>query len=188
MTKTDWKNNFGTYFNSGVRVTTAWWLAWALNLGKLPVAMKCQIKNQKSGEWSLYLQLCRYTYLVSSQATIQGLQVLHYGPWMLGSEIENPNGVHPPSWSRQLMVHVCCQRVRHGSILVWKQNSVGLTVFLEQCLVEKGLKSKCCRFYDLHQACSHQRPYLLWSYSSFYPCLFLFHTQRPQFPGLMSHW
>ena len=65
MTKTAWKKSFGTYFNSGVRVigrrrvalktskTTAWSRAVVLKLRKLPVAMKCQIKNQKSGEWSL---------------------------------------------------------------------------------------------------------------------------------------
>ena len=28
---------------------------------------------------------------------------------------------------------------------MWKQNCFGYTVFLEHCLVEEGLKSKCCR-------------------------------------------
>ena len=118
---------------------------------------------------------------------------------MLGSEIENAGVLETflistlplcPGNPSSMVVHVCCQKVRHGHgcILVWKQNSFGITVFLEQCLVEKGLKSKCRRFCNLLSACSHQRPWaILWSYSSFHPCLFVFHTRRPQFPCLMRH-
>ena len=59
----------------------------------------------------------------------------------------------------RMVVHVCCQKIRHGWILIWKQTSFGLTVFLEHCLVEEALKSKCCRFCNLHCACSDQRLY-----------------------------
>ena len=64
-----------------------------------------------------------------------------------------------PGNPSRMVVHLWCQKVRHGWILVWKQNSFCITVLLEHCLPEKGLKSKCCRFYNLHSACSHQRPY-----------------------------
>ena len=101
--------------------------------------------------------------------TIQRLQVLHYKPWMLRSETENPNGVletfltmldpHGPGNPSRMVVHVCCQKTRHGWILIWKQTSFGLAVFLEHSLVEKGPKTKCCRFCNLHWGCSHQGPY-----------------------------
>ena len=64
-----------------------------------------------------------------------------------------------PGNPSRMVVHVCCQKIRHGWILIWKQTSFGLTVFLEHCLVEEGLKSKCCRFCNLHWACSDQRLY-----------------------------
>ena len=73
-----------------------------------------------------------------------------------------------------MVVHVCCQKIRHGRILIWEQNSFGLTVCLEHCLVEEGLKSKCCR------SCEHAHT-ILWSYSSFHPCLLVFHKKGHNF-------
>ena len=66
---------------------------------------------------------------------------------------------HGPGNPSRMVVYVCCQQIRHGWILMWKQNSLGLTVFSEHCLVERGLKSKYCSFCNLHSACSRQRPY-----------------------------
>ena len=97
------------------------------------------------------------------------VSALYIKPWMLRSETENPNGVletfltmldpHGPGNPSRMVVHVCCQKTRHGWILIWKQTSFGLAVFLEHSLVEKGPKTKCCRFCNLHWGCSHQRPY-----------------------------
>ena len=55
-----------------------------------------------------------------------------------------------PSQLQSSDFRFCIQKVRHGWILMWKPSSFGPTVFLEHCLVEEGLKSKCCRFSNLH--------------------------------------
>ena len=55
-----------------------------------------------------------------------------------------------PSQLQSSDFRFCIQKVRHGWILMWKQNSFGLRAFLEHCLVEESLKSKCCRFSNLH--------------------------------------
>ena len=48
---------------------------------------------------------------------------------------------------------------------VWNQSAAGFATFTQR---------------------AHTKGHL-WSYSSFHPCLFVLHTQRPQFPCLMRH-
>ena len=90
-----------------------------------------------------------------------------------------PQGPNNPS---RMVVHICRQRIRHGWVLMSKQNRFGLTVFLENCLVEEGLKSECCRFSDSLSVLTPDAT--LSSQSSFHLCVS--HTRKPQFPGLMS--
>ena len=119
-------------------------------------------------------------------ATIQGLQVLHFRPWMFGSKIENHHGVldsfltmlDPPSWSLATHLELWCtyadKKIRHGWILIWKQNSFGLTVILGALLGRRGSEIK------VDWATSEA---MLKSYTAhFYPSVCVPHTHKGHKP------
>ena len=49
-----------------------------------------------------------------------------------------------------MAVRECCEKKRHGWLLMWKHHGFGLTVFLKRCLVEEGLKSKAKKLHVLN--------------------------------------
>ena len=118
------------------------WLAghWQITVKSTRTSFSCWQRLLKAP----CIALSYSTFMILT-ATIQGLQVLHDRLWMLGSEIENPNGVLESFLFSPYLEWWCANVVkknRHGWILMGKHNGFGLTVFLKHCLVEEGLKSK----------------------------------------------
>ena len=81
-----------------------------------------------------------------------------------------------PGNPSRTVVQVCWQKIRHGWILIWKQNSFGLTVPLGVLLGRRGSEIKVLQV--LQPSLSVLTPEaILCSHSSFYPFVCVPHTK-----------